>query len=199
MTTVFENAIRAAYSRHTITVYQAYSPAIAEPAVRSGRFVPPFNMNRMTWIKPSLLWLMARSNWARKRGQERILAIAISRDDWLGALRAGVLTAYRGDVHGSYARWQKLFADADVHVQWDPERDLRGRKLGINSIQVGVGRALIRSYAEEWIVSIRDITPQIRKIHDLLTRGKLTEARRHLPRERPFAVPADIGKQLGMS
>ncbi|MGW1086997.1 DUF4291 family protein [Streptomyces sp. NPDC002596] len=25
----------------------------------------------MTWIKPSFLWLMHRSNWAQKSGQER--------------------------------------------------------------------------------------------------------------------------------
>lgn len=193
-----ENSIRAAFGRHTITVYQAYGPAIAEPAVRHGRFVPPFDTGRMTWIKPSLLWLMARSNWARQRGQERILAIDITRSDWLAALRLGVLTSYHPDVHGSYGIWQTRFKAAQVHVQWDPERDLRGRKLAINSIQVGIGRTLIRDYAESWIVAIRDITPQIRKIHKLLTQGKSAEAKRLLPRERPFAVPEDICQQLAM-
>jgi hypothetical protein len=39
-----------------------------------------------------------------------------------------------------------------VHVQWDPERSLRGAALNHYSIQVGVGRALIRAYAEQWVV-----------------------------------------------
>ncbi len=44
------------------------------------RFVPPFSLSRMTWIKPSFLWLMERSNWGKKSGQEMILAICIIRD-----------------------------------------------------------------------------------------------------------------------
>lgn len=47
--------IRAKYTQSTITVYQAYSPEIAEPALRVGTFVPPFKRERMTWIKPSFL------------------------------------------------------------------------------------------------------------------------------------------------
>jgi len=63
--------IRAAYTTETITVYQAYGPLIAEAAVRAGTFVPPFSRDRMTWIKPSFGWMMHRSGWASKPGQER--------------------------------------------------------------------------------------------------------------------------------
>jgi len=56
--------VRADYDRGTIVVYQAYRADIAEAAVRAQRFVEPFSLNRMTWIKPSFLWLMGRSNWA---------------------------------------------------------------------------------------------------------------------------------------
>ena len=47
--------IRADSDRDTIAVYQAYSPAIADAALKAGRFVPPFSFHRMTWIKPSFL------------------------------------------------------------------------------------------------------------------------------------------------
>jgi hypothetical protein len=57
-----EREIRANYDAATIVVYQAYAPAIALPAVEAQRFVSPFSMNRMTWIKPSILWMMERSN-----------------------------------------------------------------------------------------------------------------------------------------
>ena len=50
--------VRAAYTAETITVYQAYGPQIADPAVRAGTFVPPFSRDRMTWIKPSFGWMM---------------------------------------------------------------------------------------------------------------------------------------------
>src|SRR5215831_13463338 len=74
------------YDDRTITVYQAYSPAIAAPAVAAGRFVPPFSRDRMTWIKPSFLWMMYRSGWATKVGQERVLAITIDREGFEWAL-----------------------------------------------------------------------------------------------------------------
>lgn len=71
--------VRAVHDDETITVYQAYNPEIAEAAVRAGRFVPPFSLNRMTWIKPSFLWMMYRCGWATKPGQERVLAVRITR------------------------------------------------------------------------------------------------------------------------
>lgn len=37
-------------------------------------------MERMTWIKPSFLWMMYRAGWGFKdKGQRRVLAIDISR------------------------------------------------------------------------------------------------------------------------
>lgn len=47
--------IRASYDRDGIVVYQAYSSAIADPALKAQRFVEPFSFGRMTWIKPSFL------------------------------------------------------------------------------------------------------------------------------------------------
>jgi hypothetical protein len=67
-------------------VYQAYSPEIADAAVRAGTFVPPFSLDRMTWIKPSFGWMMHRCGWATKPGQERVLAIQISRAGFEWAL-----------------------------------------------------------------------------------------------------------------
>jgi hypothetical protein len=114
-----QRQIRADHDARTIAVYQAYSPAIADPAVQAQQFVPPFSFRRMTWIKPSFLWLMHRSNWTRKSGQERILALRITREGWDEALRQAVLT-----TAGSTA-----MARATVHVQWDPERSLQGAAL----------------------------------------------------------------------
>lgn len=52
--------IRALYDDETITVYQAYSAAIAIPAVRDQSLCasPEFKLGRMTWIKPSWCWMM---------------------------------------------------------------------------------------------------------------------------------------------
>ncbi|WP_433324325.1 DUF4291 domain-containing protein [Spirillospora sp. CA-294931] len=132
--------IRALYDRDSITVYQAYRPEIAEPAIEHGRFVAPFSRDRMTWIKPSFLWLMARSNWARKPGQEMILAIRITRTGWEDALRNAVPTHPDRRVFHSSDDWRERLQNAPVRVQWDPERTLRGHKLEARSIQVGLSR-----------------------------------------------------------
>ncbi|MCT6869895.1 DUF4291 family protein [Apibacter sp.] len=48
-----EKEIRVVFDKETITVYQAYRKEIALPAVKAQTFVPPFKVERMTWIKPS--------------------------------------------------------------------------------------------------------------------------------------------------
>lgn len=58
MVTISVRQIRANHTTDTITVYQAYPPQIALPALSAGRFVAPFSRERMTWIKPSFLWMM---------------------------------------------------------------------------------------------------------------------------------------------
>ena len=61
--------VLARYDAETITVYQAY-PAHRGHRAQAGTFVPPFKVERMTWIKPSFLWMMC-CGWARKAGQKR--------------------------------------------------------------------------------------------------------------------------------
>ncbi|GAA1158004.1 hypothetical protein F4556_000268 [Kitasatospora gansuensis] len=171
--------IRADYDAHTIVVYQAYAPAIADAALQAGRFVAPFSFHRMTWIKPSFPWLMHRSNWARKPGQERVLAVRITRQGWEAALsRATLTTADPAAV-----------AQAAVHVQWDPERSPRGAALNHYSIQVGIGRHLIRTFADDWIVSLTDLTPQVRKAAALIQTGQAAKAQRLFPAERVYPLP----------
>lgn len=171
--------IRADYDARTIVVYQAYAPTIADAALRAGRFVEPFSFRRMTWIKPSFLWLMHRSNWARKPGQERVLAVRITREGWEEALsRAVPTTADPAAV-----------ARAAVHVQWDPERSARGAALNHYSIQVGIGRHLIRTFTDEWVVGLTDLTPQVRRAAALLHSGQPAKARRLFPAERVYPLP----------
>jgi hypothetical protein len=174
--------IRADFDARTITVYQAYSPAIADAALRAGRFVAPFSFHRMTWIKPSFLWLMHRSNWARKPGQERVLAVRVSREGWEEALSRAVLTT--GDP--------AEVARAAVHVQWDPERSPRGAALNHYSIQVGVGRHLIRTFTDEWITGITDLTPQVHRAAELIRSGRAAGARRLIPTERVYPLPPEL-------
>ncbi len=191
-----EREIRADFDRETLVVYQAYSPAIAVAALKAGTFVPPFSFRRMTWIKPSFLWLMHRSNWGQKSGQERVLAVRVKRWGWDRALSLAVLTSFVPGVFASPDEWAEQFADARVHLQWDPERSLRGAGLPYYSIQVGLSRHVIRAYVEEWVVGIEDYTPRVRKISGLLQSGQADKARRHLPPEKVYPVGAETGRRL---
>ncbi|WP_238602964.1 DUF4291 domain-containing protein [Fimbriiglobus ruber] len=191
-----EREIRADYDRDTITIYQAYSPTIAEAALSAGRFVSPFSFHRMTWIKPSFLWLMHRSNWGQKSGQERILAVRIKQSGWEKALSLAVLTSFEPGLFASPEEWAEQFAAAQVHLQWDPERTLRGAGLPYYSIQVGLSRHVIREYVDEWVVRIEDYTPRVRKIYDFLQDGQADKARRHLPPERLYPVKSEMGRRL---
>ena len=189
--------IRADYNRETITVYQAYNKQIALPAIENNRFESPFSFHRMTWIKPSFLWLMERSNWGQKSNQEFTLAIKIKRSGWEKALSLAVLTSPKRHVYASGWEWEQQFNQAKVHLQWDPERSIRGAKLPYQSIQVGISRYLIDEFVQDWIVEIKDYSPLAAKIHQLCKKGKFDQAKRHLPTEKLYPISNEIKKRIG--
>jgi hypothetical protein len=189
--------IRADYDEKSIVVYQAYSEAIALPAIQHNRFVPPFSMNRMTWIKPSFLWMMERSNWGLKAGQEMVLAIRITRQGWEEALSQAALTTYDNHVYRDYNEWNERLANAPVRIQWDPERTLRGKSMEIRSIQVGLSRHIVERYVQEWTIEIKDMTPIVRKIYGLLQQGQESKAKEFLPRERVYPLTEVLARQIG--
>lgn len=152
----------------------------------------------MTWIKPSYLWLMERSNWGHKSNQEFILGIKIKKSAWEHALSMGVLTHPDDTVYPNNVNWEQAFKQAKVHIQWDPERTLRGAKMQIRTIQVGISSFLIEEYNTEWISEIIDYTPLTKKINQLRKQGKHKEAKRLLPKERVYDVPEDIANRIGI-
>ena len=61
-----ERKIYAKYDDKTIRVYQAYNNKIADEVIKLGTFGEHFSLTRMTWIKPSFLWMMYRCGWTEK-------------------------------------------------------------------------------------------------------------------------------------
>ncbi|MFB6619265.1 DUF4291 domain-containing protein [Streptomyces sp. NPDC056367] len=180
--------IRAAHTDATVTVYQAYAPHLGGPAARDGRFPPAWKRERMTWIKPSFLWMMYRCGWAAKPDQETVLAVEITRDGFDRALREACLSHYAPGVHADRAAWQESVRTTSARVQWDPERDLHLDPLPYRSLQLGLSGPFSRAYADEWTVSIRDVTPLAREIHGLVRAGDGDAARALLPVETPYAA-----------
>lgn len=189
--------IRAAYDDHTITVYQAYPPAIARPAAAAGRFGGGFKRERMTWIKPSFRWMMYRCGWATKPGQEHVLAIRITREGFEWALAHSAFAHYDADLHADREAWRASLTEP-VRIQWDPERDLHFNPLGHRSVQIGVGGAAVGRYCDTWIRGIDDVTDLAHRCHaELAARGPQAAAAL-LPAERAYPVPAEIAARIGI-
>lgn len=150
--------ILAQHDEATICVYQAYGPPIAEYAVAHQRFGGDFSYARMSWIKPNFLWMMYRSGWATKQGQERILAIALSRLFFDELLRSAVLSTRDPRCFDTEEAWRDAVASSDVRLQWDPDHDPSGRALERRAVQLGLRGNTLRRYGEQEALSIVDIT-----------------------------------------
>lgn len=190
--------IRAVYDAHTIRVYQAYSHPIADSALQHQRFVsPPFKMSRMTWIKPSFLWMMYRAGWGQKdEGQKRILAIDISREGFEWALAHSCASHAGPDM--SLEEYRRMKDGYPVRFQWDPERDLHHQPLPHRSLQLGLCGEAVQLYVNPWTQKITDITAQAAHMQALVQNGQLQQAQTLLPAEQPYPLPEHLRRQLQM-
>jgi Domain of unknown function (DUF4291) len=190
--------VRAAFSDATVRVYQAYPPAVADKAVASQRFLPPFSRERMTWIKPSFAWMMYRSGWAEKTGQERVLAISILRIGFEWALAHSCLSNFDRSVYATFEDWKTALKQSPVRIQWDPERSLRLEPLEPRTIQIGLGGEAVDRYVDQWIQCIDDVTDLAKRVRRTAMDGKGHEAAAELvPREIPYPLPKDLARHIG--
>lgn len=189
--------ILAQYDDHSIVVYQAYRPAIGNFAAENGYFGGEFSLNRMSWIKPNFLWMMYRSEWGTKPGQEVVLAVKIKRSAFDEILANAVHSSYLPDLYDSEKEWKQAVKRSSVRLQWDPDRLPSGEKLERRAIQLGLRGEILRRYSRDWIVEIEDISEFVRQqyqykggdLKNLLT-----------PSEFVYPIPnPDIAQKLGLS
>lgn len=188
-----ERIVRALFDDDTITVYQAFNKHIAQSTVDHQTFKsPPFKMERMTWIKPSFLWMMYRSSWATKDNQERILSIKIKRSGFEWALQNSCLSHFDSSIYSSYDTWKEILKNSPVRIQWDPEKDLFLQPLNYRSIQIGLSSVSVEKYVTDWIVQVDDITENCKYLHQLVNEGKINQAKDLLPKEQIYPLPENI-------
>ena len=178
--------IRAVYTDETIRVYQAYNRTIAEEAVKNGTFGAHFSMDRMTWIKPSFLWMMYRCGWAQKENQEHVLAIDIKRTGFDKAVDSAVISTFSEDLGITKEEWQKRVKESDVRVQWDPEKDINGNNLSYRSLQLGLRGKAVEEYVHDWIVKVTDITDYVNDLNALRINNEDISDR--LPKEMVYKI-----------
>ncbi len=187
------------YTPETITVYQAYPVPIALAAARAGRFVAPFKRDRMSWLRPSFRWMMYRCRWASADGQDRVLAVEMTREGFEWALGHSCLAQYDHTFHTDREHWTNALKDSPVRIQWEPERSLALTPLPYRALQVGLGVDVIDKFVQEWTVGITDVTHLARRIGEQVRRGDEHRAQAMLPDEMPYPLPAPIAAALRVS
>jgi hypothetical protein len=187
--------ILAHFDATSIDVYQAYRPAIAQYAVAQQRFGGEFSYARMSWIKPNFLWMMYRSGWAQKEGQERILAIRLPRAFFDDLLRAAVPSTFDPARFSSRDAWQAAVQHSDVRLQWDPDHAPDGGTLSRRALQLGLRGETLRRYGEQQAISITDITDFVRAQAANLRHG---EASLRVPDERVYLPEASAAQAVGL-
>ena len=143
--------------------YQAYNDAIGSWAVEHQTLGgPEFKPARMTWIKPSLAWMLYRSGYGEKINQTMVIKVKLSHS------AVSELLSECTCKHGGGGGWGR--------VQWDPARDLLmsekdgktwlpRKMMRQRAIQIGLKGHLSEKYAAS-ILSVEDVTPLAKRIKE---------------------------------
>ncbi|RSZ39808.1 MULTISPECIES: DUF4291 domain-containing protein [unclassified Variovorax] len=151
--------ILAHHDESSVIVYQAYRPAIGEYAIRHGRLDgPDFSLSRMSWIKPNFLWMMYRSGWGTKEGQEVILGLRLRRAFFERVVREAVPSTFDAG-YPSREAWQEAVEHSEVRLQWDPDHSPSGHKLERRAIQLGLRGRVLAAFASEELLEVIDMRP----------------------------------------
>jgi pre-mRNA-splicing factor ATP-dependent RNA helicase DHX16 len=159
-----------------------------------------------------------RCGFASKPKQERVLAIEITRDGFEWALRNAALSHCESitkiNRHKQKTRedsmppatttttgneWKARMEASCVRVQWDPERDVALNRLEWRSLQVGLMGEAVERYVDKWIVGIKDVTPLMVRVGELVGKGELEEAKSLLPEEQVYPLPEDVAANVRLS
>ena len=189
--------ILAQYDPESIVVYQAYRPQTGLFAAKHGYFGDGFSMSRMTWIKPNFLWMMYRSGWGKKDGQEVTLAIRLARSGFDEILRQAVHAIFNPQVYASHSDWKQAVAKSSVLLQWDPDHGPSGARLERRAVQLGLRGPIAKKYARDWILGIEDISEFVEQQRLALTAKKLDQLA--TPSETIYVVADEaVAERLGI-
>ncbi len=178
--------ILAQYDDTSVVVYQAYRPNIGHFAATHGYFGGAFNLDRMSWIKPNFLWMMFRNGWGTKAHQEVTLAVRLKRAAFDGILAAAVHSSFAPAIYKDDEEWGSALKRSSVVLQWDPDHAPSGQAVERRAMQLGLRGPMLRSYAQEWIVEIEDISPFVAAQREHARSGD--DERLVLPREDIYPV-----------
>ena len=194
------------YDDESIIVYQAFNKKIGVDAVKYQKFEGclGYSESRMTWIKPNFLWIMFRSNWAKRTNQECILAIYLKRTAFERMLSQATLKGTKGTkvVEGTKTKkGEKIDRKyGRIRLQWDPDHLPNGEPYKFRrALQLGIKQVQTFINGED-IVKIVDVTYIAERGRELMSKNKDWESEFLIPKERvyPLTDPKII-KHIGLS
>jgi uncharacterized protein DUF4291 len=151
--------ILAHHDAETIVVYQAYRPSIARYAIAHGALGGgDFSYARMSWIKPNFLWMMYRSGWATKEGQETTLGLRLSRRFFDHVLAEAVASSFGQSGYATEDEWKAAVASSQVRLQWDPDHGPNGNPLPRRAIQLGLRGGVLEAFGQRELLEVIDLT-----------------------------------------
>jgi hypothetical protein len=187
--------IMAQYDDEKIIVYQAYKKEIGEFAVKNQFFGGEFSFNRMTWIKPNFLWMMYRSGWGTKEGQEVTLAIHLKISAFRNYLENAVYSSYDQIEGISHEEWRNELENSIIRLQWDPDHDPHGAKQERRAIQIGLRGGFINAFAKDDILQIENISAFVKEQYEFVKNHQLENLM--VPTQKPFVFENEtLNKKL---
>jgi hypothetical protein len=152
--------ILAQTHENLIAVYQAYKHSTADYAIANQKMGgPDYSFSRMSWIKPNFLWMMFRSGWAQKVGQERVLAYWITQEFFDEILAKAVISSFDSSFYSSQDLWKADMDQSEVRLQWDPDHDPYGKPVARRAVQLGLKGSILKAFATTQVQHIEDVTP----------------------------------------
>jgi hypothetical protein len=190
--------ILAQYDDDSIIVYQAYRPSIGRYAAEHGTFGGDFSYARMSWVKPNFLWMMYRSGWGTKEGQEVTLALRLRRVFFDSLLAHAVPSSWDRDQFATEEEWSRAVGQSSVRLQWDPDHDPSGAKLERRAIQLGLRGGVLEAFGRRELVEVLDVSQFVADQREQFNLGGVSEL--VTPRERVYR-PADptVATRLGLA
>ena len=150
--------ILAQFDEESVVVYQAYRPGIGRFAAAHGYFGGDFSYSRMSWIKPNFLWMMYRSGWGAKEGQEVTLAVRLKREFFDSLLAQAVPSTPDTGLFSDHAEWKRAIDRSSVRLQWDPDHGPNGQPRQRRAIQLGLRGPVLEEYGKHAVLEIQDLS-----------------------------------------
>jgi len=92
-----------------------------------------------------------------------VLALWLRKTDFEVILSQAVHSSFQAEDYSGRDAWKQDLERKEVRLQWDPDHDPYGNKLGRRAIQLGLKGNMLASFGREMVTRIEDITEFVQK------------------------------------